>query len=120
MEARSGRVVDLTHVLCAHAVAVHDELGERRGDLLHIVGGGGKNTLLSQMTADAIGRPVVVGPYEATAMGNVLVQAMATSEVRDVNHLRRIVADSFELMTYQPASGGDWDEAASRREAFCA
>ena len=51
---------------------------DRRFDVLHIVGGGGKNALLSQMTADAIGRPVVVGPYEATAMGNALVQAMAT------------------------------------------
>ena len=57
------------------------------------------------MTADAIGRPVVVGPFEATAMGNVLVQAMATNEVRDVTHLRRIVAGSFDLVTYQPASG---------------
>jgi rhamnulokinase len=90
----------------------------RRFDVLHIVGGGGKNALLSQMTADAIGRPVVVGPYEATAMGNVLVQAMATNEVRDLGHLRRIVASSFELVTYPPASGADWDEAASRHEAF--
>ena len=72
---------------------------DRRFDVLHIVGGGGKNALLSQMTADAIGRPVVVGPYEATAMGNVLVQAMATNQVRDVAHLRQIVAGSFELMT---------------------
>jgi rhamnulokinase len=91
---------------------------DRRYDVLHIVGGGGKNSLLSQMTADAIGRPVVVGPYEATAMGNVLVQAMATNEVRDVTHLRRIVAGSFELMTYQPASGTDWDAASSRHQAF--
>jgi rhamnulokinase len=90
----------------------------RRYDVLHIVGGGGKNALLSQMTADAIGRPVVVGPYEATAMGNVLVQAMATNEVRDVTHLRRIVADSFDLVTFQPAAGADWDAAASRHQAF--
>jgi rhamnulokinase len=86
----------------------------RRFDVLHIVGGGGKNALLSQMTAAAIGRPVIVGPYEATATGNVLVQAMATSEIVDVGHLRRLVANSFELVTYEPAPGGDWDEAASR------
>ncbi len=86
----------------------------RRFEVLHIVGGGGKNALLSQMTADAIGRPVVVGPYEATAMGNVLVQAMAVNAVRDLHHLRQIVADSFELVTYQPSSTGDWDAAASR------
>ena len=49
------------------------------------------------MTADATGRRVIVGPYEATAMGNALVQAMALGQVRDLPHLRRIVADSFEL-----------------------
>jgi rhamnulokinase len=90
----------------------------RRFDVLHIVGGGGKNALLSQMTADAIGRPVVAGPYEATAMGNVLVQAMATNQVRDLNHLRRIVVDSFELVTYQPGANADWDGAALRSAAF--
>jgi hypothetical protein len=51
-------------------------------------------------------------------MGNVLVQAMATNEVRDVTHLRRIVAGSFELETYQPTPGADWDAAASRHQAF--
>jgi rhamnulokinase len=86
----------------------------RRFDVLHIVGGGGKNELLSQMTADATGRTVVVGPYEATAMGNVLVQAMATGEVSDITHLRQIVARSFELKTYEPASSFDWDAAALR------
>jgi rhamnulokinase len=90
----------------------------RRFDVLHIVGGGGKNALLSQMTADAIGRPVVVGPYEATAIGNVLVQAMATDQVRDVTHLRRIVADSFELMHYKPIADADSDAAASRYATF--
>ena len=86
----------------------------RRFDVMHIVGGGGKNTLLSQMTADAIGRPVVVGPYEATALGNVLVQAMATDNVRDIGHLRQIVAGSFELLSYQPSENAGWAEAASR------
>ena len=84
--------------------------------MLHIVGGGGKNELLSQLTADATGRTVVVGPYEATAIGNVLVQAMATNEVRDIAHLRQIVARSFELKTYEPAAQSDWEAAASRHE----
>jgi rhamnulokinase len=77
----------------------------RKFDVLHIVGGGGKNTLLCQMTADATGRRVVVGPYEATASGNALVQAMAAGEIRDHAELRRVVANSFELTTYQPRSG---------------
>jgi rhamnulokinase len=91
---------------------------DRRFDVLHIVGGGGKNALLSQMTADAIGRPVVVGPFEATAMGNVLVQAMATNQVRDISHLRRIVAESFDLLRYEPSANANWDEAALRSARF--
>lgn len=79
----------------------------RRFDLLHIVGGGGKNALLSQMTADATGRPVVVGPYEATAIGNALVQSMALGHVRNLSPLRQIVASSFEIVTYEPASNDD-------------
>src|SRR5204862_2168370 len=91
----------------------------RRYDVLHIVGGGGKNALLSQMTADAIGRPVIVGPFEATAMGNLLVQAMATQQVRDLTHLRHIVANSSELIAYEPSPTADWNAAASRFEKIC-
>jgi len=92
---------------------------DRRFDVLHIVGGGGKNSLLSQMTADSTGRPVIVGPHEATAMGNLLVQAMATQQVRDLSHLRQIVANSSELITYQPCSASNWDAAAKRFEKLC-
>jgi rhamnulokinase len=74
----------------------------RRFDVIYVVGGGGKNTLLCQMTADATGRHVIVGPHEATATGNALVQAMAAGEVRDLQELRRIVGRSFELVTYKP------------------
>ena len=88
-------------------------LGERF-DVVHIVGGGGKNTLLSQMTASATGRRVVVGPFEATAMGNALVQAMALGQVRDLNHLRQIVARSSELTVHEPMDAGNWDQAAER------
>jgi rhamnulokinase len=88
-------------------------------DTIHIVGGGGKNTLLSQMTADATGRRVIVGPYEATAMGNLLVQAMATGHVRDLPHLRQIVANSSGLITYERSSTSKWDAAASRFEKLC-
>lgn len=84
----------------------------RHFDLIHIVGGGGKNSLLCQMTADATGRRVVVGPYEATALGNALVQAMAAGDVRDFTELRKIVAHSFELATFEPARTSDWDRAA--------
>jgi rhamnulokinase len=86
----------------------------RRFDVIHIVGGGGKNVLLSQMTAEATGRRVVVGPYEATAAGNALVQAMAMGDVRDLRELRQIVARSFELTTFEPQQPDAWQHAYER------
>jgi len=102
------------------ALAYRDKLNAlesilgKRFDTLHIVGGGGKNTLLSQMTADAAGRRVVVGPYEATAMGNALVQAIATGQVGDLAHLRSVVAASSELAVFEPKSTHVWDSAFER------
>lgn len=71
-------------------------------EVLHIVGGGGKNDLLCQMTADALGRPVIVGPFEATAVGNALTQAMGLGVVRDLADIRAIVRRSFRPHTLQP------------------
>jgi rhamnulokinase len=87
---------------------------DRRFDVIHVVGGGGKNALLAQMTADATGRRVVVGPYEATAAGNILVQAMAEGEVAGLHELRQIVARSTELATYEPRVAAAWDVASER------
>lgn len=82
--------------------------------VLHIVGGGGKNTLLNRLTADAIGKPVIVGPYEATAIGNALTQAIGAGHVRDLTHLRQIVRHSFDLMTYEPTDAKRFDKHAKR------
>ncbi|MEK6248911.1 MAG: FGGY-family carbohydrate kinase, partial [Planctomycetales bacterium] len=86
----------------------------RQYDVLHIVGGGGKNELLCQFTADALNRRVVVGPVEATAAGNILTQAMGAGDVNDLDHIRRIVSASFDLKTYQPADTSGWDDAYQR------
>jgi rhamnulokinase len=91
----------------------------RRFDVLHVVGGGGKNALLNQMTADATGRRVVVGPHEATAMGNLLVQAMAMGAASNLAELRRIVARSVDLVTYEPTDAGGWDAANEQYRALC-
>ncbi len=80
-----------------------------RVDRLHLVGGGGRNTLLNQMTADAIGRPVLVGPFEATAVGNVLTQAIGRGDVKDLAHLRRIVAHSQPVQRYDPRDTAAYD-----------
>ena len=69
---------------------------------LHIIGGGSQNALLNQLTANALGIPVYAGPVEATATGNILVQAMAEGEIADLEELRRIVARSFEPRIYNP------------------
>ena len=69
---------------------------------IHIVGGGSRNRLLNQLVADATGRTVVAGPVEATAAGNVLVQAMGAGEVRGLGEVRAIVRQSFEIEKFQP------------------
>lgn len=69
---------------------------------LHVIGGGSANDFLSQLTADTIGMPVVAGPVEATAIGNLLIQAKAAGVISDRWELRRIVAKAFQVKTFQP------------------
>ena len=89
----------------------------RKAKVIHVVGGGTKDHFLSQMTADACGIPVAAGPEEATAIGNLMMQAIAAGEVADLKQAREIVAASFELKHYEPSAQRDiWDEAYGR---FC-
>lgn len=81
---------------------------------IHIIGGGSQNRLLNQFTADATGRPVVAGPAEATSIGNILVQAVALGHIASLDEGRQIVRDSFDVATYEPAGGAEWEEAYSR------
>ncbi|HEV8604119.1 MAG TPA: rhamnulokinase family protein [Tepidisphaeraceae bacterium] len=92
---------------------LQDILG-RQIDVIHIVGGGSQNELLNQMTADACGRTVIAGPAEATAAGNLLVQAMALGEIASLPQLRSIVRHSFEVKRYEPRDGPAWQSAYSR------
>ncbi|MDG9723002.1 rhamnulokinase [Streptomyces sp. DH41] len=91
------------------------ELAGRDITHIHLVGGGSRNDLLCQLTADATGLPVIAGPAEATALGNILVQARAAGVVADLAAMRRLVASTQHLRHYTP--GGDsaaWDAAAAR------
>jgi rhamnulokinase len=87
-----------------------DGLLGRRVSRVHVVGGGVKNALLCQMIADATGRPVVAGPVEATAIGNLLVQLLARDGKVDLRAIRRIVRDTFEPVRYEPQDAARWND----------
>ena len=86
----------------------------RRLEPIHIVGGGTQNRLLNQFTADAAGRRVVTGPVEATAAGNVMMQAMALGHIASLEAGRQIVRNSFDVTSYEPSGEATWDEAYER------
>ena len=81
---------------------------------LHITGGGSQNRPLCQWTANALHRPVIAGPVEGTAMGNLLVQLMALGEVAGLAECREVVRNSSELLAYQPEDTAAWQQAYSR------
>jgi rhamnulokinase len=87
----------------------------RSFDVVHIVGGGARNELLCRLTADACGVPVLAGPVEAAALGNVLVQARALGEdLPDLAAMRALVRETQEVCRYEPSGRGDWDAAEAR------
>ena len=83
---------------------------------IHIVGGGTKDNLLCQMTANATGSKVIAGPIEATALGNIAVQLMAKGLIKDLTHARSVIMNSFEPVRYSPQDGhtGQWQTAFER------
>ena len=83
---------------------------------LHVIGGGTYNTYLMQMAADSIGMPVLTGPVEGTAIGNIMLQAKAAGLVKDIFDMRSIIARSIEMKTYLPKDTAPWDEAFRRFE----
>jgi rhamnulokinase len=91
-----------------------ESLVGRRFDVIHIVGGGSRNALLNQFAADSTGRTVVAGPSEATAIGNILIQAIGAGELAGLAEARALVRRSFPLETYRPAATDAWDRAYSR------
>ncbi|MFB3777422.1 MAG: rhamnulokinase family protein [Bryobacteraceae bacterium] len=93
-----------------------ESVAGRRIKVIHIVGGGSRNQVLNQFVADATGRPVVTGPSEATAAGNVLVQAIGSGELAGLQEARAVLRNSVDLKLVAPAPGGAWDEAY---EKFC-
>ncbi len=87
-----------------------EDITEKPIEILHIVGGGVQNEVLCQFTANAIGKKVIAGPIEATAIGNILMQAKAKGQIKSLAELREIVRNSFELKEYQPKDSKLWNQ----------
>lgn len=101
-----------------HTLAELERASGVTPERLHIVGGGSQNELLNQSAADATGLHVLAGPVEATALGNVLIQAVALGHLRSLDHLRETVRDSFPVRSYEPCEKSAWEEAALRFAAL--
>ncbi|MEE9371258.1 MAG: rhamnulokinase family protein, partial [Sedimentisphaerales bacterium] len=93
-----------------------EEINSSSVDVLHIVGGGIQNELLCQFAANATGKKVVTGPIEATASGNIIMQAIAKGQFRSLAEAREVVANSFELKSYSPQDVQIWDEQYKKIE----
>ncbi len=91
-----------------------EALSGRKIEIIHIVGGGSRNALLNQFVADCTGRRVVAGPSEATAIGNILVQAMGAGELANLEEARAVVRNSFEPTTVDPHPSPGWERAYQR------
>jgi len=91
-----------------------ESLTGQRVAVIHVVGGGSKNELLNQFTANACGRPVIAGPTEATALGNVLLQARTAGDVGTLSEIREVVRRSSEMRTYEPQAVEQWNAAYER------
>ena len=103
---------------CRHQLDRLDKIAGRKTDVLHMVGGGIQNKLLCQMVSSATHVPVLAGPVEATAAGNVLLQLTATGKVGSIAEGRALIRSSFPLEQYEPQDTDAWDGAYTRFEAL--
>jgi len=124
--ARTGQTVPQTEgaiLRCAlesiamkfrYTLEMCESLTGTKIDTVHIVGGGTKNRQLCQAAADACGRRVVAGPIEATAIGNLMMQAVASGDVSGIPQAREVIRDSFEVIEYLPQDSAAWQDAYGR------
>ena len=107
-------VLESLALLYRQMLAQVESITGRTIRVLHIVGGGSRNALLNQFAANATGRTVLAGPVEATAIGNVLLQAVTLGHLEDLAALRRVVRDSFEIEEFVPQDAELWAAASAR------
>jgi rhamnulokinase len=123
---RSGQQPPQNHAECARVILESlalryrqvleslEKLAGRTIGTIHIVGGGSRNAVLNRFAADCTGRPVVAGPGEATAAGNILVQAMGAGELAGLADVRQVVRRSFSPVRFEPQPDGAWERAYAR------
>jgi rhamnulokinase len=99
---------------CRWVLGLAEKMRGRPVGVIHVVGGGSRNLALCQFTADATGRPVMAGPAEATATGNILVQALALGHLSSLEEGRALVRRSYDMPTCEPQDCAVWDEAYVR------
>lgn len=107
-------IFDSLAMMYRHTAEQIDAVKGHRTPFINIVGGGTKEKPLCQLAADACGRPVIAGPTEATAIGNIAVQAIANGEIKDLSEARQVVRRSFDVAEYEPKDTEMWDEAYER------
>jgi rhamnulokinase len=96
-----------------------EQVSGKRIEQIRIIGGGSKNRLLNQLTADATGKRVLAGPAEATALGNLAIQILATGGATSVQEVRAIVDRSFPTEIFDPLETDKWDQHSERFEQYC-
>jgi rhamnulokinase len=96
-----------------------EQLTDGRIEQIRVIGGGSKNRLLNQFTADATGRRVLAGPAEATALGNIAIQILATGGASSLQEVRAIIDRSFPSEVFEPRETDRWDQQAERFQQYC-
>lgn len=111
-------ILESLAILYAQTLDTIESLTGRTIKTLHIVGGGSQSALLNQFAASATGRTVLTGPVEATAVGNLLIQAIAMGDLGSLSELRNLVRESFSIENYQPDSSELWKHAQERFQSL--
>ena len=104
---------------CRYAIETLEEISGEQIDTVHVIGGASGVPILNEMIASALGREVAAGPREATCIGNSLLQAVGTGELRGAQEIREVVRSNFDTQTVQPREPENWNARYAQFRAVC-